>query len=258
MDTPLPTAEPGDMEPVQAMNEFPYLSKTGSLLYAATCCRPDIQHGVSVVAQACKQRHQIHCFKLERVLKYLLQSKKTYLCYGSKGSDLILRAYCDASFGPTSKEDTNQRSSYGWVFTLGGCPISWCAKRFDSTSLHVCEAEMMAIKESITQAIHLQALLTEFGEQQLAPTIVHTDSKSAHDSLLSENFSKRLKHVTVARQWIREQLASKTVEVKHVRTHQQPADFFTKPLPAAAFKTCCKILGLKTPSEDQVSTADKN
>ena len=51
-DTPLPTAEPGGMQPVIAMNEFPYLSKTGSLPYAGTCCGPDIQHGVSVVAQA--------------------------------------------------------------------------------------------------------------------------------------------------------------------------------------------------------------
>ena len=180
----------------------------------------------------------------------MLQNKDHHLCYGSKDSDLILRAYCDASFGPTSKTDTNQRSSYGWVFTLGGSPISWCAKRFDSTSLHVCDAELMAIKETTAQAIHLNALLTELGETQQAPTTIHTDSKAAHDSLTSENFSKRLKHVTVARQWIREQLAKGVVELWHVRTHEQPADFFTKPLPAAAFKTCCKLLGLKTPREE--------
>jgi hypothetical protein len=108
MRTPLPPSDPEGMKPVTAMNEFEYLSKTGSLLYASTCCRPDLQHGVSTVAQASKQRHQIHCFKLERVMQYLLQTKGKHLCYGSKGSDLVLRAYCDASFGPTSKADTNQ------------------------------------------------------------------------------------------------------------------------------------------------------
>ena len=81
--------------------------------------------------------------------------------------------------------------------------------------------------------------------------MVHTDSKVAHDSLILENFSKRLKHVTIARHWVREQLASGVIDVKHVRTHQQPADFFTKPLPTAAFTTCCDLLGLKTPGEDQ-------
>ena len=29
--------------------------------------------------------------------------------------------------------------------------------------------------------------------------------------------------------------------MKHVRTHQQLTDFFTKPLPAAAFKNCCQL-----------------
>ena len=115
---------------------------------------------------------------------------------------------------------------------------------------------MMAIKETTTQAIHLQALLKDLGETQEAPTTVHTDSKAARDSLFTENFSKRLKHVTIARQWIREQLECGIIEVKHVRTHQQPADFFTKPLPAAAFKNCCNLLGLKTP-EDQAQDQDQ-
>ena len=73
----------------------------------------------------------------------------------------------------------------------------------------------MAIKETRTQAIHVQALLKDFGEAQEAPRVVHTDNKAARDSLLSENFSKRFKHVTIARQWIREQLESAIIEVKH-------------------------------------------
>ena len=105
----------------------------------------------------------------------------------------------------------------------------------------------MAIKEIFTQAIHLQALLKEFGVTTTEPLIVSTDSKAAHDTAKSENFSKRLKHVTIARQWVREQLAKGEIDINLVRTYQQPADFFTKPLPTAAFKTCCNLLGLKTP-----------
>ena len=40
--TPLPPSEFGGMKPIRAMNEFEYLSKTDSLLYASTCCRPDL------------------------------------------------------------------------------------------------------------------------------------------------------------------------------------------------------------------------
>ena len=82
--------------------------------------------------------------------------------------------------------------------------------------------------ETTTQAIHLQAILKDYGEAQNALTVVYSDSKHAHDSLLSKNFSKRLNRVPTARQCVREQLESCTIEVKHVRTHQQRADFFTK------------------------------
>ena len=75
---------------------------------------------------------------------------------------------------------------------------------------------MMAIKETTTQSIHLQVLLKDFGEAQDTPTAVHTDSKAARDSLLSENFSKRLQHVTIARLWVREHLESGVIELKHV------------------------------------------
>ena len=63
---------------------------------------------------------------------------------------------------------------------------------------------MMAINEATTQLIHLQALLKDLGETHYAPTTVHTDTEAAHVSLLSENFSKRLKHVISARQCVRE------------------------------------------------------
>ena len=79
---------------------------------------------------------------------------------------------------------------------------------------------MIAIKETTAQAIHLLTLLKDFGKAQEAPTTVHMDSKAALDSLISENFSKRLKHLTITRQWICEQLESGIIEVKHVL--QQP------------------------------------
>ena len=113
----------------------------------------------------------------------------------------------------------------------------------------------MAIKETTTQAIHLQALLKDFVEAQEAPITVYTDSKATRDSLFSKNFSNRLKHVTIARQWVHEQLKSGIIDVKHVRKHQQPADFFTKPLPATSFHNCCTLMGIKTledKAEDQV------
>ena len=76
------------------------------------------------------------------------------------------------------------------------------------------------MKETATQAIHSQALLKDFGEDEVTPTIVHTHNKVARDRVFSGNFSKRPKHVTIAREWVKGQLESGIIHVKHVRTHQ--------------------------------------
>ena len=50
----------------------------------------------------------------------ILQTKNTYIRYGSNGSDCVIRAYCDASFGHTFKSNTIRHSNYGYVFTIEG------------------------------------------------------------------------------------------------------------------------------------------
>ena len=52
--------------------------------------------------------------------------------------------------------------------------------------MNVCEAEIMAIKDPSTLATALQALLSKFVYTNIAPTIVHNNSKATHDSLISE------------------------------------------------------------------------
>ena len=82
----------------------------------------------------------------------------------------------------------------------------------------VVDPLMEAIQETAAQAIHLKALLTELGEKLVTPTTIRSESRAAHDSLKTANFYKRLKHVTVALQWVCKQLANNIVEILHVET----------------------------------------
>jgi hypothetical protein len=121
----------------------------------------------------------------------------------------------------------------------------------------------MAVKEAFTQAIHLRFLLGELGVTQ-STTVVSTDSKAAISSATNESFSKRLKHVNVARQWVREQIALGHLAVAWVSTREQPADFLTKPLPADRHMQCAKEIGLtygevpvlETPVEEEAPKKD--
>ena len=102
----------------------------------------------------------------------------------------------------------------------------------------------MAAKEAFAQAIHLRALLEDMETPQRDATIIHIDSQAAYQASIGENFSKRLKHVNVALQWVRETIRSNQASLHLVKTHEQAADFLTKALPYEAFANCCKLVGM--------------
>ena len=82
--------------------------------------------------------------------------------------------------------------------------MSWEAKRFDHTSLSTTEAEYMACMEATKQIIYLRGLLEEFNTPQHAPTPLSMDNEAAITIATSEAFSKKLRHVNCAVQWVRE------------------------------------------------------
>ena len=76
------------------------------------------------------------------------------LTYGGPNTNLILKGYYDILLGTNAKSE-DQRSSYGWIFILGGCAISRLAKRHFTTSLSNAEVGLMAAKEAFAHEIHL-------------------------------------------------------------------------------------------------------
>ena len=102
----------------------------------------------------------------------------------------------------------------------------------------------MAAKEAFAQAIHLRALLEDMETPQRDATIIHIDSQAAFQAANGESFSKRLKHVNVALQWVRETIRGNHASLHLVKTHEQAADFLTKALPHEQFTHCCELVGL--------------
>ena len=103
----------------------------------------------------------------------------------------------------------------------------------------------MAAKEATLQAIHLRCLLEEMGVEVREPTRLHVDNTAAITLSVTENRSRRMKHVAIAVQWLREQVQSGVVELRYIPSGQQVADFLTKWLPRDRFEACREGVGLK-------------
>lgn len=146
------------------MNEIPYASAIGSLMYAMICTRPDIAYAVSITSRYQSNPGSEHWAAVKMVLKYLRRTKDMFLVYGG-ASELRVEAYTDADF----QSDVDDRSSNsGYVFTLNGGAVSWKSKKQSVIADSTTEAEYVATAEAGKEAFWMKKFITELG---VVPTI---------------------------------------------------------------------------------------
>ena len=102
-------------------------------------------------------------------------------------------------------------------------------------SLSSCEAEIAALSEAAKDTLYTRTILQEMGVTQQDPTALATDNKAAHDLSYNPEHHKRTKHVERRHFFIRECVEDMKLTVPLVKTTENLADFFTKPLAAKNF-----------------------
>ncbi|GKD15779.1 hypothetical protein Tco_1204937 [Tanacetum coccineum] len=187
------------------MSKVPYSSAVRSLMYAMVCSRPD--------------------------LSYALKFRK---------SKYRLVGYVDSDYaGDLDK----RRSLTGYVFTVGGCDVSWKAILQATTALSTTEAEYMVISEACKEAIWLRNLFNEFSGFTSCTTIF-CDSQSAIYLTKDQMFHERIKHIDVRYHFIRCIIAQGDVKIQKIGTHDNPTDMMTKPVPTTKFELCSSLVGM--------------
>ena len=92
----------------------------------------------------------------------------------------------------------NYRSTYGWVFQLGGASISWCSKKPYMTPQFTTESEYLSWKEACIRGVHLRELMEVFDLIVHSPMPLLCDSKAVVEVTSNKKRSKRLHHITHA------------------------------------------------------------
>ncbi|GJZ50801.1 putative RNA-directed DNA polymerase [Tanacetum coccineum] len=144
-----------------------------------------------------------------------------------------------------------RRSLTGYVFTLGGCAISWKATLQSTVALSTTKAEYMAMAEGIKEAIWLKGLVGDLGMQQ-DQTVVHCDSQSAIHLSRNQVYHERTKHIDVRYHFIREVISKGVVHVRKIHTTNNLVDMLTKPVTTNKFKHCLDLLSITTLWEPQL------
>jgi len=219
------------------MENVPYSSAVGSLMYLMVCTRPDIAQAVSVVSRYLACPGKGHWEAVKWIFRYLKGTINAHLEFG--GNE-ILTGYVDSDFGGDLDK---RRSLTGYVFTLGGCAISWKSTLQPTVALSSTEAEYMAITEAIKEAIWLKAFLGEI-DSLGNPIMVFCDNQSVVHLTNDRMFHERTKHINIRYHFVRDVISEGNVLVKKISTEENPADMLTKPLPIAKFKFCSKTISV--------------
>ncbi|XP_021715359.1 uncharacterized protein LOC110683321 [Chenopodium quinoa] len=216
----------------------------GKLLYL-NMTRPDISYVVQQLSQFLSAPRSSHLNTVVHVLKYLKGTLNHGLFYPAS-SEYVLSAYSDADWGTCVDSG---RSLSGYCVFLGNALVSWKTKKQKVVSKSSIEAEYRSMSKTADEVVWLEGLFSELHIEVPTPIVLHCDNISAQHIAENPCFHEKTKHLRskhhkIDVHYIREQVQSGFIKLKHVKYALQLADIMTKPLGADQHRFLSQKIGL--------------
>lgn len=219
-----------------------YRRLVGRLVYL-TITRPDLVYSVHMLSRFVSEPRKEHWNAALRVVRYVKMNPSKGITL-SRDSSLELRGYCDSDYG---RCPLTRRSLSGYFVSLGTSPVSWKAKKQATVSRSTAEAEYRAMGSATSELIWLKSFLASLGIFHEKPMELYCDSQAAIHIAKNPVFHDRTKHIEIDCHFVRQHLVNGAIKMVHVRSKEQVADLFTKPLRGDTFEYLKAKLGLGLP-----------
>jgi hypothetical protein len=232
---------PSKATPEQSVSIQDFQSIVGSLLWIARCTRPDILFAVHA---ATRRSHapRLHDLKIcRKILRYLKGTKNFKLKFNKFKGEMVVEAFSDADWADNK---CDRKSVSGGIVYFCGVPVSWICKKQPCVSLSTQEAEFIAGSEVIREVIGVQELMDELNIQVLKPSKLYMDNKEGIRQVMQESSSAKLKHVDMRYKFVCDRASKGQIQVDYVKSEDQVADIFTKPLPLVKLSKFRSLCGL--------------
>ncbi|GKC61546.1 hypothetical protein Tco_1167514 [Tanacetum coccineum] len=108
---------------IQRMQNIPYASTVGSIMYDVRCTRPDVAFVQNITSRFQQNPGELYWTAVKNILKYLRNTKDMFLVYvGDTKRELMVSCYTDAGY-LTDADDMKFHT--GYVFVLNGGAVDW-------------------------------------------------------------------------------------------------------------------------------------
>lgn len=223
-----------------------YRGIVGCLGYLSQCTRPELAYPCSILGQFLERPGITHWMAAKHVLRYLAGTPDLGLTYTRPSTIPTIVGFSDSDWAACR---FSRRSICGFVFVICGGAISWRAKKQTSVASSSTEAEYCGLldagKETLWfRRVHASLISTA----DSSPTILHCDNQAAIALTKSGAFRANTKHVEAHYHWIRDQVASRKIDIPYCSTSDMAADMFTKPVERVKLERFCGMIGVRGPS----------
>ncbi|CAI7934328.1 unnamed protein product [Closterium sp. NIES-54] len=179
-----------------------------------------------------------HMAAAKRVLRYLCSTSGMGLVLGGR-RPVVLTGHADASW---ADDQTTQRSSQGYTFSLSSGSVSWRSTRSSSVLSSSCEAEIYAGAMAAQELRSLTYLLTDLGEQPRSPPVLYVDNKAMLALCREHRLEHRTKHIALRYFLARELQQRGQLRLAYLASEANTADIFTKALAPGDHERFCTML----------------
>ena len=241
------------MEKLDHQQHKMFRTTVGQLIWASLD-RPDLMYCAKLHSSRLQRPTERGLRSLKHTLRYLKalhwqrSSRLPTLPTNHNGTvafpqnniPLDIRCFTDSDW---AGDKTTRRSTSGWLCSLLGTPLSYASRTQQTVTLSSAEAELMALSSGMAEALHVQQLLEELQTGMCTTTFsysntnkkcitLYTDSTSATSLAPKLGVNRRSRHIALRYLWIQDLRQAGEVDIKRVTTHENPADIYTKLLPA--------------------------
>jgi Reverse transcriptase (RNA-dependent DNA polymerase) len=227
---------------VERMKQIPYREAVGRLLYLSIATRPDIAYAVGVLCRFNSNPGEPHWNAVQHLLRYLKHTINLKLVYSPTSSPDLFETHSDADL---SGNPDNSRSTAGHVISVGNGAVLWGSRLQKHVSLSSTESEYTTAAATGCEMMWMRYFLEEIGYDTSSASPLFLDSASALQVVKNPEHQSTMKHVHRSHHWIRDHVEEGDIRVQHVRSNENTADIFTKPLGRTKFEYLRGKLGLR-------------
>ncbi|GJZ39843.1 retrotransposon protein, putative, ty1-copia subclass, partial [Tanacetum coccineum] len=228
----------------QRMQNIPYASAVGSIMYVVRCTRPDVAFAQNMTSRFQQNPGEEHWTAVKNILKYLRNTKDMFLVYGGN-MERELRVSCYTDAGYLTDAD-NLKSQTRYVFILNIGTVDWKSTKQSIFATSSTDAEYIAAFDASKEAVWIRKFIYGLG---IVPSIeepisMYCDNTGAIAIAKDDGVTKGARHFRAKVHYLRETIKMGDVKIEKIDTDDNLADPFTKALAFPKHSELTRNIGL--------------